>query len=435
MNRQRLGWLGTAALFGIGIGVVCAPVWGRMGVVKTKDGRSLEGDITEKPDEVVISIRGIQTKMDPMAVSAVEYFDNVEARYKDRLAKLPKNASAKDHVELGRWLLEMKSFDNAMREVDEARRIEPNNAEAAALDQTITSQRRIDRNRPAAGVGAPPAAGGVVPAAGGAPAAGAGNKPGEKHLLTADDINTIRQIEWKDNDTVAPRVTVPGGVRTRYVTMKALNAAEFAALTPQQQAYKILSDADTPPEMRKEIKVITDPVSLADYRRTVQPMVINSCATIGCHGGQNAGKFFLFNTNVERDDVAYTNFYLLRLQKYSIGDKTYQLIDPQYENLSVLGQFALPADAAELHHPEVKAHPFKPLAANKASPNYVKLVTWMKNLVAGEPRYGITYSPTGAAKGAATPAPDPATPKVPAGKGATPAIVPAGTPAVTAPKR
>jgi len=406
MIRQRLGWLGTAALFGIGIGVACAPLtaWARMGVVKTKDGRSLEGDITEKPDEIVIVIRGIQTKLDPSGVAAVEYFDNVEARYKDRLAKLPKNPSAKDHLDLARWLFDVKSYDLALREVDAARRVEPNNADAQTFEQTIMSQRRVDRTRPPAGAPVAPPAGG---AAGTRPPAGAPQKPPvERHYLTPDDINTIRQVEWKENDPVAPRVNVPGNVRTRYVTMKALNAAEFSALTPQQQAYRILTDADTPPEMRKEIKILTDPVSMADYRRTVQPLIINGCATVGCHGGQHGGKFFLFNTNVERDDVAYTNFFLMRFYKQPMGDKTYQLIDPQFENLSILGQFALAPDVAELDHPEIKGQVYKPLAPNKSSVNYLKLVTWMKNLVAGEPRYGINYTLPGAVKPATPPAGD-----------------------------
>lgn len=385
MNR-RLRWLAVVACVGM-IATSSALLWARQGIVRTKDNRTVEGDITEKADQVVLTIRGIKTTIDRENIVSIDYFDNVEAQYKDRVAKLPKNPTAGDRLAIARWLFDVKSYDMAMREVASARRLEPNNAEAATLEQTILSQQRLERSRPVVGGTTTPPPAGTRPAAGGATT----DKPvvaGEKKLLGAAEINAIRQLEWRDNDPAAPRATVPPDLRRRFVDLKALDPGTFAALSQPAQAFMILREGT--PEMRKEIKVTSDPTMLADFRRVIQPLVINYCATAGCHGGPNAGKFFLYNTNTEREDVAYTNFYILRKYRQAFGDREYSMLDPQYENMSILLQFALPPDQAELKHPELKGQTYRPVAPNKNGPNYRVVMTWMMNLSVGEPNYGFS---------------------------------------------
>jgi hypothetical protein len=136
----------------------------------------------------------------------------------------------------------------------------------------------------------------------------------------------------------------------------------------------------------------------------VQPLVINNCATVGCHGGRNAGKFVLFNNNTERDEVAYTNFYILQNYKQSLGDKEYSMIDRTYPERSILAYFSLSPEASELKHPEIKGQTYKPIAANKSAPAYRTLIEWMKELQAGDANYGIKYDlPGGGASKADSP--------------------------------
>jgi hypothetical protein len=405
MNR-RLWWIGAAALC-----LSSSLLFARQGVFKTRDGKTIEGDIEEKPDQVIVNIHGIRTAINRDNIDGqVEYFDNIEARYKDKVAKLPKRPTAADHLAIARWLYDVKAYDLALQEIDEARKIDPNSADAATLEQTVISQRRIEKARaagatpPPAGTGARPPAdtGARPPADTGAAAtpkpAGAGEKA---RFLTPADINIIRQMEWREKDTVVPRATVPADVRKRYVDMKALDPGAFAALSMPQQAYYILSDPAVPGETKREIKLTTDPQALAEYRRTIQPLVINNCATVGCHGGHNAGKFFLYNNNTERDEVAYTNFYILQNYKQSFGDKEYSMIDRTYPERSILAYFALSPTASELKHPEIKGQTYKPIAASPASPAYRTLVDWMRGLQAGDANYGIKYDLPGAAKTAA----------------------------------
>jgi hypothetical protein len=423
MNR-RLWWISAA--------VVCfsaSLLFARQGVIKTRDGKTLEGDIEEKPDQVIISLHGIRTAINRDNIEGqVEYFDNIEARYQDKVSKLPKKPTAADRLAIARWLFDAKAFDLALKEIDEAKKLDPNSAEAATLEQTVISQRRIDKTRAAA---PPPPPGARPPANPGGPAAKPPTAGNEKaHYLTPEDINIIRQTEWREKDTTVPRATVPPDVRKRYVELKALDPGQFAALKMPLQAYYILSDPTVPAEMKREIKLTTDPQALADYRRTIQPLVINNCATIGCHGGRNSTHFTLFNNNPEKDEVAYTNFYILQNYKQSFGDKEYSMIDRTYPERSILTQFALSPDTSELKHPEIKGQTYKPIAANRSSPGYRTLVEWMKELQAGEPNYGIKYDlPGGSGKPAAPARKGDAAPKTGTGTSTPAAPAPKTTPA------
>lgn len=406
---RRLWW--TAAAACIACGLSASLLFARPGVVKTRDGKTLEGEIEEKPDQVVVTIKNIRTAINRDNVEGqVEYFDNTEARYQDKVSKLPAKPSAADHLALARWCFDVKLYDQALAEIDKARRIDPNSPEAATLEQTVLAQRRIEKAR-AGNTGTPatpgttrpptPAPGAATPGA----AAATGDKP---RLLTPDDINAIRLMEWRENDTVVPRVTVPAKVRKEFVEAKAYDPGDFASKTPAQQAYFILKEGT--PEMKSQIRVTTDPQALIEYRRTVQPLVLNNCATVGCHGGHNAGRFFLFANNPDREDVAYTNFYILQKYRQTVGEREHEMIDRTYPDRSILTQFALAPDAAEIKHPPLKGQTYKPIAASKSGPGYLAVINWIKSLQTGEPNYGIEYTlPTSSPKAAEAPQPPPGT--------------------------
>ena len=103
MNR-RLWWIGAAGAFA-SVCLSASVLLARQGVIRTKDGRTMEGDIEEKPEQVSVVIRGIRTNVPRDQIEGqVEYYDNVEARYKDKVSKLPAKPTAQDHLSLARWL-------------------------------------------------------------------------------------------------------------------------------------------------------------------------------------------------------------------------------------------------------------------------------------------------------------------------------------------
>ena len=106
------------------------------------------------------------------------------------------------------------------------------------------------------------------------------------------------------------------------------------------------------------------------------------------------------------------------------------MVDRTYPERSILAQFALLPEVAELRHPKLEGQAYKPIAANKQAGGYKAIVAWMKGLQAGGPNYGISYElPTSSPKKAAPPPAQPKTetPKTgggtatPPAKGAVPA--------------
>jgi hypothetical protein len=349
----------------------------KQGIVRTRDGRTIEGDVTEKADQVMVKAKGgIQTTINRDNVAGIDYFENIEQQYEAKRKALPKNPTAGDHLALARWLLDNRAYELSLREIEAARRVDPNSAEAVTLEQTVMAQRRLERPRgDAPGTGAaPPAPRPPANTGAGAPKAGDGK------LLTPDDIALIRKWEWKETDNNPPRVTVPPDVRRRYVTLRSLHPGDFAALTGPQQAWTILQDQEAPVEMKREIRVTSDPQALMEFRRTIQPLVVNNCATAGCHGGNQAGTFMLHHNNTEREDVAYTNFYILRASFNKPGDKRHYMLDPAYPHESILAQYALHPDFATLDHPELKGQTYKAMAPSPDAPAYVAITNWMRTL-------------------------------------------------------
>src|SRR5205823_3483401 len=105
--------------------------------------------------------------------------------------------TAADHFILARWLFEQKSYDLARTEAQTAKTMNPQNTDAGLLIQTINSQQAMERAHPNTGTGTT-GTGTVVTPATTNPAVTTGTKG--RRLLTADQIQTIKQNELKDTD-------------------------------------------------------------------------------------------------------------------------------------------------------------------------------------------------------------------------------------------
>lgn len=148
MNRCSIAGAILCTLFGL---LSTSSLRGQPGVVKIRDGRTLEGDVTEQADSVVITIRGIATTVARRDVESIQLVGTVEQQYKEKLAALAKAPSAKGHVDIARWLFDHRSYELAAKEVAAALQIDPGEPEAAALDKSIQIQLRLEQTRPAAG--------------------------------------------------------------------------------------------------------------------------------------------------------------------------------------------------------------------------------------------------------------------------------------------
>jgi tetratricopeptide (TPR) repeat protein len=393
------------ALAGLLLCLLCTPLLARPGTIRTKDGRSIEGDIADKgADGATITTRAGQITIRADEIAEIQYGGNIKEAYEKRLAALPKDAGARAHVDLARWLYENKEYELARKELDTALALDPNNQDAAVLRQTVDRTMLLDKRttpvRPAAGAGAGAAAG-----------AGATNKNvggtaiKERHLLNAEQINTIKQFELR-NDEQRVRVRLDNNVGKKYIEMANIQPNEFARLPDPLKALEILKNGSQ--DMRKDVKIVTDPQAILEFKAKVQPALLQGCATTACHGGSNAGKFLFYNP-ADNDAVSYTNFYTLT-QLTSTVDKTERrMIDRLYPKNSLILQFGLPRDRAEFDHPDVPG--WKMFFSGTQDTRYLNGLDWIQNgLVPIQPNYGIEFTlPT-----AKAPATQPAQPVQPA---------------------
>ena len=409
-----------AAAFVILCGLCAATsVFAKPGVVKTKDGQTYSGEIDESnPDAITVKTStGIPTAVPRNRVASIEFAEDFEKKFRDRLSKL----DAKDvpgRLKLAREAYENRQYVLARDAAEQARLIDPNNAEAADLVNSIQSQIRLERMQQQAA-----AAGAGRETTGGAGGAGASvggsgevttTQPMSERLLKPDQINAIRQAELRPDDA-GVRVRFERDVKRRFMEYTGRTPQEINAMSVNQLVQDIIKKGT--PEMRRDVIIQNDPPAMMEFRRTVQPFVLNNCATVGCHGGVQPAKFSLI-APADNDAATYTNFYTLGHYIRKLpgvggggGDNVFgrgelRMIDRQAPTQSLILQYGLPAAISEYDHPEVPNYRAPYRGMNDA--RYQQILRWVgESLVPVPPDYGFTFGPT------ASPASEPATAPAP----------------------
>jgi hypothetical protein len=369
------------------------------GVVRTKTGQSFVGEIRERDDAVTVTVRGIDTILPRDQVESIEY-GTFEELFEKRLAALAPDDVA-GRIALGRQAFDEREYLLAARVLELAMEIDPNSAQASELLTLVRNQLRLQRD-----AGTAPATRPVGP--GVAPRI-------ERELLTPDQVNLIRLHELKDNETVPIRIDPE--VKRQMADRLSVPVTEFNRGTPTQQALKILREGD--PSMLAGVRVQRDPESLLAFRQRIQPMVLQGCATSGCHGGAQAGDFVLFSPAGD-DESTYTNFFILQSYRRTTstpgggggmfgGDVETRMLDRAAGERSLLIQYGLPAALAEVDHPTVRG--YNGIFVNRNDPKYRTILDWMSGepgtrgaLKPQDPEYGIDYRPPTSTQPASQPA-------------------------------
>ena len=91
--------------------LLCTPLLARPGTIRTKDGRSIEGDITDRGAEgATISTRAGQITIRADEIAEIQYGGSIKEAYEKRVAALPKDAGARAHFEIARWLYDNRNW-------------------------------------------------------------------------------------------------------------------------------------------------------------------------------------------------------------------------------------------------------------------------------------------------------------------------------------
>ena len=142
-------------------------------------------------------------------------------------------------------------------------------------------------------------------------------------------------------------------------------------------------------ELYPEIKVESMPASLAQFRTNVHnAWLIRNCATSGCHGGQNAGRFFLHRIDSKDTRTILEN--LLILERLRLGGPQ-RLVDYENPDRSLLIQYALPPSEARTPHPDVPG--YKPVFPSGESRMKSETLNWINSMYQPRPKYPVDFEP------------------------------------------
>lgn len=345
---------------GVAVCVLATALWARPGIVKHRDGSTYTGDVSEEEaGKVVVRVRDIPIAIDRRDVVSIQYGEPGED-FQKKLAAAPPG-DVKSRLDLAKWAMGERKYQWATQAAEAALVIDPNNREATDLIAMIRRQQQLEQARPA------PARPNPGDATGGA----AATRPApDRKTLADDDINLIRQSElgMQENNF---RVEFANDVRRQYIKQINGNLQQFSAQPVQQQAREIIRQA---PELRNDVRIVTDPTSMVMFKQRVQPAVLAGCASSGCHSGQTGGGFVLLN-GPDNEAQTYTNFFILNQYAKMVNNARLGMIERTTPQRSLLLQYGLPPENAEVKHPP--AGNYRGLFRTQADPRFKAIVDWL----------------------------------------------------------
>jgi hypothetical protein len=417
------------------------------------DRRRITGKIVSVTNEsVVLSIAGVPTTFKLDTIAAIRELPTVSQRYRELRAAISDD-NTEDLLRLAEWLRSRNRFALALKEVDGILAREPAHKGATDLKLLIVQQQKLeeqaakrrleqlkqdqqraleavqkeaaapkggkpstkpettkpDTTKP--GPSAPPTAPEV------APAQTLADEPkfspeveravqkarDDFPLLTDEQINLIRVFEVNLGDPPAMVIrrdtakrflekyegTIVEGRGTVPVSPEARE--QFFRLRPVQMLSWFFDLRAR--EFYPEVQVLENPRTMRLFRDTVhRTWLINSCATTKCHGGEEAGRLYLYNKSSASDRAAFTNWVILDQFRSKDG---LALIDQRDPARSPLLQMGLPRDRAVIKHPEVDGmgRRWVPTFDDQNDRRFRQAIEWIQSLYPNRTGYPIEYTP------------------------------------------
>lgn len=379
---MKLQWI-------VGVCVVAllgSVVLARQGMVVTQDGQRYTGDVVEQATTVNI------VQPDPKGgkrtvtinkgnIKDIVYADQVAEQVKQGVAKLDRR-DVNGRISLAKFAMDNGAYESARDVLEDALKIEPDNTQAKDLLQSVDAQIRLQR-------GEKPLTPSSQPSTSETPAtresAGGASSPMATRMVTPEEINRIRQLEWDKNQPV--RINIDADVRRRFLAGSDVTVAQFQRLSVQEQAIQILTNGK--PDLWQGVHIMTDPITVSDFRARIQKIVQAGCATGGCHGGpkHEGGTFYLFTNAPNANEMTYTNFLILQTYVQTVDKVQKPLVNREFPERSLLLQYMLPQNVAETPHP--RATNFRPVARAKSDQRFQFTLAWIRELPSSLPDYGI----------------------------------------------
>lgn len=227
-------------------------------------------------------------------------------------------------------------------------------------------------------------------------------RQGMPRRLTDEQINRIRFMELRAMrmDTSRPdpvRVKIPQETSEAFLEDMSghpdfrgdKSRRVFMKLTAPQKLHYIALHLGE--EYADKVQILSDPEVFKTFKKKIQPTVLRSCATSGCHATTTDDPigFYLFKDPKRSDATTYGNFIALDGVRVGEDSEERRLIDRRYPDESLLLEYMLPlADvAARSRHPgNIKMRaPFR----SRGATGYKNMLRWIKSLKHPAADYGL----------------------------------------------
>jgi len=358
---RRLAIVAVAAVSLLG-GLALSLGAAKAGYVTAKSGQEILGDIDDSAaDTVTITTAdGKKIQLFKANVASIKYFDSVQEEFDWRMKKLG-TQDVPGRLALARWAVTKNEKGFAEKAVTSARQIDPKSADVAAMEKQL-------------GMNKPPPPPATVPAATKPVAAGPKIGPAIR-TLTADEIQLVRMREMHPQGDKTVKLQVPPPTKVAARNAGVITAEEFKTITMPELGLRILNSPDAPPALKAQIKLMSDPVPLTEFRQKVNKPLVASCATAACHGGNLGGNMLLY-PDPTKEEQALTNFVVFQKFEKTVDGTQRSMLDRTTPEASLLLAYMLPPELSRAPHPTVAG--FKPAAPRgKTDPIYLATLHWM----------------------------------------------------------
>jgi hypothetical protein len=352
---------------------------GEDGVVFLRDGSMLDAlVIADDYDKVLVMIEGIEHELPRDDVAYVR----IKPSFEERLSYLRENIREEDlesRIELARWMANNDQLERARQELLAVLAMD-DHPEAKQLIKLFDARIELETNATDDPTPLPP----KVDRTEGIP----------KRRLTIEDVNLIRVYEIDFTDP--PKVNVmPSTIKAmiekhgsnRLIPKDSRGRESLFALRDIDQV-KLLFDVQAR-ELYPEIQVESEPRSLELFKKSVHnAWLIRNCATSGCHGGNNAGRFYLHRYDTKDPRTVYEN--LLILERLDLGGP-HRLIDYENPSRSLIIQHALPPSESRNPHPDVPG--YKPVFPADGGRLQKETEKFIRSMYRPRPQYPVEFEP------------------------------------------
>ena len=383
------------------------PKPGQRGLVQLRDGTIVRGEILKDSlEEVEFQVDSVRGRVPREKVYRVM----LELEFETRYARIKAAIAPEEHgrrLGLARWLADQDRLDLAITEleallrdgdVEEAREMLREINARVKLELAVKESKENSKKKAASKAADAAAAeqeqtadagsNSAKPAPRGAPTT---REMLPKDLLSNEDVNLVRvyEIDFKD----PPRLTVsPEGVRQ--LILRYGSSALVPATTQERNALYSKSSVEIARlmfdlkarDLYNYIEVEEDPTSVAKFRTRVHnSWLISNCATSRCHGGVDAGRFFLYTGNAKDQRIRYTN--LLTLLNFKVDGKPVVNFEDPPDSLLI--QYAMTRSSARYPHPDVKG--WRPVLSTTTPQLLQDTLDWIRSMYQPRPEYPVKY--------------------------------------------